>query len=134
MMCAVSVRLNARQRPGRVVAVHHIIMSMACGPVAMRMAMRLGTFPAFMFVLMMLVVNMKVSVVDRLMGVGDHLRVVRRPQTDRGDQREAGNDAENDKRGVQVESGAEPAGQRIGDQPAGMRKRKLRSEYGRAIF
>ena len=100
--------------------VDHIIMSMAHGLVAMRMTVRLGTFPAFMFVLMMLVVNMKMSVVEWLVGVGDHVRIVGRPKSDRSDQRQARNGSEHEKRRIQVEGGAEPAREWIGDQPAGM--------------
>jgi hypothetical protein len=45
-----------------------------------------------------------------------------------------GNGGEDDRRERQAERSASPAGERIGDQPAGMGKRKLRCEQRRAIF
>ncbi len=53
--------------------------------VPVRVAVRFGVFPAFVIVVVVLVVNVQVTVVERLMGVLDHGPVPDRPQADGGE-------------------------------------------------
>lgn len=100
---------------------------------SVRMAMRFRSFPAFVLVLVMLVMNMKMLVRGRLMPVLKLDRIVGRPEIRRHHCRAKGDKRQSGKCRLQSESAADPSGQRIGDEPAGMGEGELRGEDRRPV-
>ena len=116
------------------VVIDYESMGMTDRRVAMGMAVRLGSFPTCMIVLVVLVVDMQMVMLQRLVLVHKLHRIGSRPQLHgkpRGDQNKRNHGGEC--RG-EPESRADPAGRGIGDEPAGVREGKLRGEQCWPIF
>ena len=96
--------------------------------VAMRMAVWLRTLPAFVLVLMMIVVDMQCIVRQRLVDMLDLHRIVRRPQDPRDCGARSRSSSHDQEGRAKAERRAEPAGGWIGDEPTGVRESELRGE------
>lgn len=101
--------------------IDHKSMGMPGRRMAMRMTVRLGSFPALMLMRMMLVMNMQVIMLKRPVCMRDLRRIDARPERQR--ERGGNQDHRNHRRkgDRQTECCAEPASSRIGEEPAGMR-------------
>ena len=67
------------------------------------------------------------------MHVRNHVGIVPRPKAQRGKRRNGADDAKEKIGERQAHRCAKTSGDRIGDQPAGMRERELRGEQGRPV-
>lgn len=120
----------ARYGPVRVMAVDHEGMPMPYPAVPVWMGMRFRSLPPFMLVLMVFVMHMQVVVLERVVCVFEFVGVLRGPNQkscECGAERDNPQHAEGR---CQSECTPEPAGQRIGHEPTGMRQRELRREIG----
>src|SRR6266567_1622488 len=104
------------------------------GPVAMRMPMRLGSLPAFMIMLMVLVMDVQMLMVARTVLMGDLHGIRLGPQRQgksAGDQDHGDHDGE---RRDEPEPRSDPSRCRICDEPTGMGERELRGKQRRPVF
>lgn len=114
--------------------VDDVTVAMTHPAVAVRVAVRLGTFPTLVLMLVMLVMGVKVLVLKRGMLVLK-LSEVRRWPKPHG--QEARGDHEYTKKPEgpqQADFVADHAGDQVGDQPAGVRERELGGEQGGPIL
>ena len=102
--------------------------------VPVRMGVRLRPLPAFMFMLVMLIMDMEVFMPKARMDMLDLDRVPRGPQPSRQRRRRDSQDAQHDEGRSHPSTGSDPSGQGIGRQPAGMAEGELRGVYRRAIL
>ena len=86
----------------------------------MGMGMRLRAFPAFVLMLVVLIVDMQVIMFHRFVGMGQHLTVILRPDAHGRDDGRDRDQAQHRKSTGQTVPTAKPAGQRIAQQPARM--------------
>ena len=103
------------------------------GAVAMRMTVRLGALPAFVGVLVVLVVHMQVGVLEAFMVMPQHLGVVGRPERSRKEDGDGGRNRHQGEAVGDADGHAEPAGERIGDEPAGVGEGELCRKERRTI-
>ena len=100
---------------------------------SVRMAVRFRSFPALVLMLVVFVVNMKVLVRGRFMPVLQLDRIAGGPDRHRSRCREKGYQRQHGECRLKTESTADPSGQGIGNQPAGMGQGELRGENRRTV-
>jgi len=110
------------------VLVDHELVHVPQPAVTVRMPVRLRAFPALVFVLMVLVVNVHMIMVHRLVNVLENTAVATRPQARRGQCRSEDDQGKDRERGGKAKGTPRPAGERIRDQPARVRQRELRRQ------
>lgn len=96
-------------------------MAVTMDGVTVRMPVRLGAFPALMIVLVMqIIVGVQMFVVHRMVLVIELPMLTRRPQAPRPRRADDDQTGHGRERRRQPMGCAQPAGQRIADQPAGV--------------
>ena len=108
-------------------------MAMPHSLVAVRMEVRLGTLPPFVLVLMMFIVDMKVSVVETLVSVVEFTTPRGGPDAPGRPHRYCSKRRENDECRGHPQADREPPGERISQEPTGVRERKLSREERWAV-
>ena len=116
--------------PDGMMKVDHERMTVPDGTMTVGMGMRLWPFPSFVFVRVMLVVNMQVFVGPGFMGVGHDKRISRGPQDERRTCCPKADGGQKCEGGLDTQIGAAPACQGIKKQPAEMRQGELGREHG----
>lgn len=107
------------------VPVDHEGMHVAHAGVMVGMAVRLGSLPALVLVLMMLVVDVEVAMLHLFVLVHQRHRIGLRPKPRADDRRYHGHGGKHGAGRREAERAAQPPGQRIGEQPAGVGIRAL---------
>ncbi len=113
--------------------VDRIEVAVPDGRVGVKMAVGFGTLPTRMGMTMMQIVYVPVLVGDGLVRVLENLRVLGRPERGGQHREDQYSDPQRQCRGFDAQVNPELAGNRVEDQPAGVRKRELRREVGRPV-
>ncbi len=120
----------SRPRPTPVVVVDDEVVGVLDLVVVVGMAVRHRALPAFVGVLVVLVVDVQVRMVLGGVAVAQPGGVAPGPQAPGQSRRDGRRQSQQEEGDGEVFGTAEPAGQGIGDQPAGVRQRELGRKEG----